>query len=348
MGAVGWLTKSFPYLREINMALTCRYYENKYPEIDDVVMVNVRSIADMGAYVHLLEYNNIEGMILLSELSRRRIRSINKLIRVGRTEPVVVIRVDKDKGYIDLSKRRVSSEDIERCTEVFSKGKAVNSILRHVAQILGFKSNEELEELYVKTAWRFEAKTKKKGSSYDWFKQAVQDPSLLDECDLDDNVKKVLLDNIQMKLTQQAVKIRADIEVACYTYEGIDAVKNALRAGIACSTEAVPIKINLIAPPLYVMTTQTPEKTDGLKLLEEACKAVEEKIIGAGGSFNYQMKPKVVTSTDEADLAKQLAKLEEENAEVDGDEDSDEEQVGMGGAKESNDGENEEELEVED
>ena len=57
------------------MALTCRYYENKYPEIDDVVMVNVRSIADMGAYVSLLEYDNIEGMILLSELSRRRIRS---------------------------------------------------------------------------------------------------------------------------------------------------------------------------------------------------------------------------------------------------------------------------------
>lgn len=61
-------------------------------------MVNVRSIAEMGAYVHLLEYNNIEGMILLSELSRRRIRSINKLIRVGRNECVVVIRVDKDKG----------------------------------------------------------------------------------------------------------------------------------------------------------------------------------------------------------------------------------------------------------
>ena len=37
-------------------------------------MVNVRNIAEMGAYVTLLEYNNIEGMILLSELSRRRIR----------------------------------------------------------------------------------------------------------------------------------------------------------------------------------------------------------------------------------------------------------------------------------
>jgi len=37
-------------------------------------------------------------MILLSELSRRRIRSVQKLIRVGRNEVVVVMRVDPDKG----------------------------------------------------------------------------------------------------------------------------------------------------------------------------------------------------------------------------------------------------------
>ena len=85
------------------MPISCRFYKHKYPEIDDVVMVNVRSIAEMGAYVNLLEYNNIEGMILLSELSRRRIRSINKLIRVGRNECVVVIRVDKDKGLLPIA-----------------------------------------------------------------------------------------------------------------------------------------------------------------------------------------------------------------------------------------------------
>lgn len=55
----------------------------------------------MGAYVKLLEYDNIDGMILLSELSRRRIRSIQKLIRVGRNEVVVVLRVDKEKGSQD-------------------------------------------------------------------------------------------------------------------------------------------------------------------------------------------------------------------------------------------------------
>lgn len=78
--------------------LSCRMYEQKYPNVDDLVVVKVNQIAEMGAYVSLLEYNNIEGMILLSELSRRRIRSINKLIRVGRNEVAVVLRVDKDKG----------------------------------------------------------------------------------------------------------------------------------------------------------------------------------------------------------------------------------------------------------
>lgn len=52
----------------------------------------------MGVYVKLLEYDNIDGMILLSELSRRRIRSMQKLVRIGSNEAVVVIRVDKEKG----------------------------------------------------------------------------------------------------------------------------------------------------------------------------------------------------------------------------------------------------------
>lgn len=325
------------------MVISCRFYEQKYPEIDDVVMVNVRSIADMGAYVHLLEYNNIEGMILLSELSRRRIRSINKLIRVGRTEPVVVIRVDKDKGYIDLSKRRVSKEDIERCTEKYSKAKAVNSIVRHVAEILGFKSNEELEDLYKKTAWYFETKSKKQGTAYDYFKQSVADPSLLNDLGLDENMKEVLVENIQRKLTQQAVKIRADFECSCFTYEGIDAVKDALRAGIAIGNPEIPIRINLIAPPVYVMTCSTPERSEGLALLNEGCKVVEEKIKSVGGNFAMQMAPKVVTATDEDELAARIKRAEEENAEVDGDDDDDDEQVGMGGNKDVGSGDEDDE-----
>lgn len=71
----------------------------------------------MGAYVKLLEYDNIDGMILLSELSRRRIRSIQKLIRIGKNEVVVVLRVDKEKGgMVPLTPHPVSRAGISRTT----------------------------------------------------------------------------------------------------------------------------------------------------------------------------------------------------------------------------------------
>ena len=165
--------------RQIKMGslVNCRFYENSYPNVDDLVMVQVRQIAEMGAYVKLLEYDNIEGMILLSELSRRRIRSINKLIRVGRNEVVVVLRVDPDKGtffmrdfidlgYIDLSKRRVSPEDVAKCEERYQKAKAVHSIMRHVAE----KAKVPLEELYEAIGWPL---YRKYGHAYDAFKIAI-------------------------------------------------------------------------------------------------------------------------------------------------------------------------------
>ncbi|KAK8549728.1 hypothetical protein V6N13_073507 [Hibiscus sabdariffa] len=124
--------------------LECRMYEAKYPEVDMAVMIQVKNIADMGAYVSLLEYNNIEGMILFSELSRRRIRSVSSLIKVGKTEPVMVLRVDKEKGYIDLSKRRVSEEDIQACEERYNKSKLVHSIMRHVAETLDIDLEEKM------------------------------------------------------------------------------------------------------------------------------------------------------------------------------------------------------------
>ena len=49
----------------------------------------------------------------------------------------------------------------------------------------------------------------------------------------------------------QAVKVRSDIEVSCYGYEGIDAIKEALRQGVVLSTEELPIKVNNVINFLY-------------------------------------------------------------------------------------------------
>lgn len=310
------------------MVLSCRFYRSKYPEVDDAVMVNVKSLAEMGAYVRLLEYNDLEGLILLSELSRRRIRSVNKLIRVGRNECVVVIRVDKDKGYIDLSKRRVYTKDLRLCEERYAKAKAVNSILRHVADQLGYDSDAQLEDLYSRTAWYFDDKLGQKAAAYDIFKKAIAEPEVLDQCDVDEKTKQLLLEDIRKRLTPQAVKIRADIEVSCFEYAGIDAVKAALTEGLKTSTESLPIKINLIAPPAYVVTTQTLERAEGLAAVNTALQNIKDSIEGAHGSFRITQEAKVVTEGEEKEMRRRLDLLELE-ADGEGGDEEDEDDDGL-------------------
>ena len=84
----------------------------------------------------------------------------------------------------------------------------------------------------------------------------------------------------------QAVKARADIEVSCYGYEGIDAVKTALQAGMGLLNGGQQVKINLITPPQYVLTTQSLDKESGLGMLQQAIDEIEKSIKAQGGGFN--------------------------------------------------------------
>jgi len=310
------------YLGDDKKNLDCRFYEQQYPDLESLVVVTVRHIADMGAYVSLLEYNNIEGMILLSELSRRRIRSINKLIRVGRNEIVMVLRVDKEKGYIDLSKRRVSPEDVAACEDRYSKAKAVHGVLRHLAE----KRKLYLQDLYEQVGWPL---YKKYGHAYDAFKLALADDSISTEdpfecVELPVDMKEELKASIRRRLAPQPIKIRSDIEVSCYTYEGIDAIRAALFAGMALSTENTQIKIKLIAPPIYVLSTMTLEKDAGILLLNKAIDVIRSTITDKGGKMDVKMEPRAVSLREETELQAMMDRLALENEEIDGDAPEDE------------------------
>ncbi|KAF8307154.1 hypothetical protein DL93DRAFT_2177800 [Clavulina sp. PMI_390] len=326
-----------------------RYYREKYPEVDELVMVQVRQIAEMGAYVKLLEYDNIEGMILLSELSRRRIRSIQKLIRVGRNEVVITLRVDREKGYIDLSKRRVSPEDITKCEERFVKSKTVASIMRYVASKLSGSlpipkkevehepeaeleedtvggvaeagagtGEEELEALYELIAWPL---ADKYGHAHDAFKLALTEPTeVFVGMDIPKDTMDILMKTIAQRLTPQPIKLRADIELTCFKPAGIDAIKRALKAGEAVSTPTVPVKAKLVAPPFYVLDTNATDKHAGVANLEAAIEAIKNSIAKEGGDLNVKMRPKAVSETEETELAELMAKAGKENAQISGDE----------------------------
>lgn len=132
--------------------------------------------------------------------------------------------------------------------------------------------------------------------------------------------KDELLLHISKRLTPQPTKVRADIEVTCFSYEGIDAVKDALRIAEANNTTDTQVKVRLVSPPLYVLTSHCLDKNLGIKTLEEAIKSITEKIRASGGNCTVQMAPKAVTEEDESSLQALMDKKERENQEVSGDE----------------------------
>jgi len=295
----------------------CRMYEKEYPDADEVVLVHVKEVTPVGAYVSLLEYNNADGMILASELSRRRIRSINQVIRVGKTEAVVVIRVDREKGFIDLSKRRVLEEEVEQCKRRYAMSKEVHSIMSRVAT----QSGTQLIDLYKMFGWPL---YRKYGHAYHAFQMIVTgNENILDEYQIPEKVKEYLLLNIKRRMTPQPSTIRATIEATCFGYEGIDAIKNALIAG-RDSAPAGALEIRLKAPPLYTITTVQTDVKGGIEMISNAIKVIEAELAKYDGHLAVKDGPRVMSAQDETKLKADLEMYTKENTQVPDDDPIDE------------------------
>lgn len=312
-----------------------RFYENEFPEPNDLVVVKVARIENnMGAYVTLLEYGRMEGLILPSELSKRRFRSISKLIRVGRQEVVMVVRVDTEKGYVDLSKKRVAPEDIAATEERYSKSKKVYLTARQVAGQLEM----DVMDLHKIAIWPLYAKY---GHAYEGLKEAVEDPAKAFEgIDCPANVIEALVNDMKNRLQPECVRIRARIHVSCSGEQGVVAVREALMAGQRTFTPnpndpKLELKVQLIASPLYVVIAQGFDKQAGIKRVEAAFAAIKEHITKVpGGEFHQQGDIMVFGLDDEAGKEDQPVESEDDDSDEDdeeegsSDEEEDEEEAG--------------------
>ncbi|GFH26059.1 uncharacterized protein HaLaN_24141 [Haematococcus lacustris] len=89
--------------------------------------------------------------------------------------------------------------------------------------------------------------------------------------------------------------------------------------------------MKLVAPPLYVLTTQTLDKSKGVEIVASACEACQKSIEGSRGKLVVKEAARAVSERDDRLLAEKLEALENANKEVDGDADSEEEEEeGMG------------------
>ena len=97
-----------------------RFYSNNYPKVDDIVICRVKKIQNDAIYVSLLEYDNIEGMVQLANASTRRKKRSICLLKENKQYPLLVITVDNEKGYIDLSNKYLAEEDKDNANERYN------------------------------------------------------------------------------------------------------------------------------------------------------------------------------------------------------------------------------------
>ena len=103
-----------------------KFYNLAYPNVDDIVICLVSKIEKEVIYTKLLEYDNIEGLIQLSNASTRRKKRSVLTVKEGKIYPLLVLAIDHRNGYIDLSNKFLSDEDKAISMEKYnSQSKAI-------------------------------------------------------------------------------------------------------------------------------------------------------------------------------------------------------------------------------
>ena len=88
-------------------------------------------------------------MLFSGEITLKRVNFLNRLLSVGKEEVLRVLRVDTQKGFIDLSKKQVKPDEIEECKQKFGKSKAVEGIVKKLA----VSTKKSMEFLYKNIIW---------------------------------------------------------------------------------------------------------------------------------------------------------------------------------------------------
>jgi translation initiation factor 2 subunit 1 len=172
-----------------------------------------------GAYVRLIEYDNIQAFLLYSEVSRQRIKSVKKYISVGKCEMMDVRRVDVKTKSVDLSRKSIKPEDRLEAMERFKKAKKVHAIMRVTAVAL--KTNAL--KLYEEWGWDLYDKF---DHAYDAFRIALAEPEqIFPKIEISKEHQEALLKVIESKIPLQPKKIRADFKLTCTSIGGIDLIK---------------------------------------------------------------------------------------------------------------------------
>lgn len=235
-------------------------------------------------------------------------------MKIGRKEILRVIRVDREKGYIDLSKKQVNVEDEQLGQAKYANSTQLHSILIHIAEACKMP----ILELYQKYIWPM-YKNDKFDHPLTFLKSSFISQEKMKEVKIDDQkVKSCLVQELRRRFKRPIIKTMANFSASCRTFEGIHAIKKALHVGIdAAKEKGYDVKIFIIGAPKYTCEVSSVTIESGKQALNTAILVIEKQVKLLKGDFSVDKQPYVVGDTNQH--IKEMLKEEQVDMVLDGD-----------------------------
>src|SRR4030042_5872340 len=194
-------------------------HKPEWPEFGDLVIATIESVMDYGAYANLDEYNK-RGFLHISEISSARIRNVRDFVREKQKMVLKVLRVDVEKGHIDLSLRRVTKRERIEKIKAWKKDRKGEVLLRAVAE----KVNLPLPEVYQKAG----AKLEEKYGLYEGFERAIKDGiEALTKLEIPEDIAKAMVQVAEERIKIKMVSVRGTLEIHCTKPNGVKCIQEA-------------------------------------------------------------------------------------------------------------------------
>ena len=199
------------------------YRRQGFPEESEIVLCTVTKVLNNSVFCELDEYGK-SGLIHISEIAPGRIRNLRDYVKEGKKVICKILDVNKEKGHINLSLRRVN-EGLRRDknNQIKLEMKAEKMI-----EMVSHQSKKPLKEVYDQIASEV---FKKYDYIYPFFEEVSTGTASLDDLKLDKKVTVQLLETIQQKMKPPIVTVGGLLKLTSYAPEGITIVKKALEDG---------------------------------------------------------------------------------------------------------------------
>ena len=259
-----------------------RKKESRYPEPGELVIATVQNIFKQGAFVTLDEYGNKRGMLHLSEISLKWVRNIRNYVKEGQKVVLLVLRVNPERGHIDLSLRRVSDAQRKAKLQEVKKEQRANKLLDLLVDEISVPKEQVTEKISREILKKFD-------TVYDGLEAILLDNSLIDGLEIDDTWKEPLLNLIKKSIKLPLVEITGYVRLQSYRPDGINIIKNSLKKISTYKTDSTIEVIYITAPFCRVSVTAKDYKS-AEKILRNAVEDGISYIKKHGGTGEFHRK----------------------------------------------------------